>query len=103
MMDRRWTLDDGPSPDYKHTGELKIFHETFFLLFIKPHTQSTLDRISSTVLQFYLSHSLTLVLLNKLRCYATSNFQLIRILDPSYSYKFKYLMTNSTDPDQLAS
>ena len=32
----------------------------------------------------------------------TSNFQPIRLLDPS-SYKFKYLMTNSADPDQFAS
>ena len=33
----------------------------------------------------------------------TSNFQPIRLLDPSCSYKFKYLMTNSAEPDQLAS
>ena len=31
------------------------------------------------------------------------NFQPIRLLDPSSLYKFKYLMTNSADPDQLAS
>ena len=33
----------------------------------------------------------------------TSNFQPIRLLDLSCSYKFKYLMTNSADPDQVAS
>ena len=33
----------------------------------------------------------------------TSNFQPIRILDQSCSYKFIYLMTNRADPDQLAS
>ena len=33
----------------------------------------------------------------------TSNFQPIRLLDPSCSYKLKYLMTNSVDPDQLVS
>ena len=33
----------------------------------------------------------------------TSDFQPIRLLDPSCSYKFKILMTNSADPDQLAS
>ena len=33
----------------------------------------------------------------------TSNFQPIRLLDPTCSYKFKYLMINSADPDQLAS
>ena len=30
-------------------------------------------------------------------------FSQIRLLDPSCWYKFTYLMTNSTDPDQLAS
>ena len=30
------------------------------------------------------------------------NFQLIRILDLGCCYKFKYLMTNSVDPDPLA-
>ena len=33
----------------------------------------------------------------------TSNFQPIRLLDPGFWYKFTYLMTNSADPDQLAS
>ena len=46
---------------------------------------------------------LTLVLLNKLRCQATSNFQPVRLLDPDCCYKFAYLMANSADPDQLAS
>ena len=46
---------------------------------------------------------LTLVLLNKLRCQPTSNFQPIRLLDPDCCYKFTYLMANSADPDQLAS
>ena len=32
----------------------------------------------------------------------TSNFQPIRLLDPSCSCKLKYLMTNSADPDQLS-
>ena len=31
------------------------------------------------------------------------NFQPIRLLDPAYWYKFTYLITNSADPDQLAS
>ena len=33
----------------------------------------------------------------------TSNFQPIRLPDPDCCYKFAYLMTNSADPDQLAS
>ena len=40
---------------------------------------------------------LTIVLLNKLM--PTSNFQLIRLLDPGCCYKFTYLMANSADPD----
>ena len=32
-----------------------------------------------------------------------SNFQPIRLLDPDCWHKFTYLMTNSADPDQLAS
>ena len=46
---------------------------------------------------------LTLVLLNKLRCHAYFNFLPIRLLNPNCCYKFTYLMTNSADPDQLAS
>ena len=46
---------------------------------------------------------LTLVLLNKLRCHATSNFHSIRLLDPGFQHKVTYLMTNSAEPDQLAS
>ena len=46
---------------------------------------------------------LTLILLNKLRCHTPSNFQPIRLLDPDCCYKFKYLIANSADPDQLAS
>ena len=42
-------------------------------------------------------------MLNKLNATPTCNFQPIRLLDPSCSYKFKYLMTHSADPDQLAS
>ena len=45
----------------------------------------------------------TLAMLNKLRCHATSNFQLNRLLDPDGCYKITYLMANSADPDQLAS
>ena len=33
----------------------------------------------------------------------TSNFQPIRLLDPCFWQTFTYLMTNSADPDQLAS
>ena len=33
----------------------------------------------------------------------TSNFQPIRLHDPGCWYEFTYLMTNSVDPDQLAS
>ena len=47
--------------------------------------------------------TLSLVLLNKLRCHAPSNFQPIRLLDPDCCYKFTDLMANSADPDQLAS
>ena len=32
-----------------------------------------------------------------------SDFQPIILLDPGCWYKIKYLMTNSADPDQLAS
>ena len=46
---------------------------------------------------------LTLVLLNKLRSIPTSNFQPIRLIDPGCQYKFTYFVTNSEDPDQLAS
>ena len=50
----------------------------------------------------YLEELLTLVMLNK-DATPTSNFQPIRLLDPSCWYKFTYWMTNSADPDQLAS
>ena len=33
----------------------------------------------------------------------TSNFQPVKLLHPGCWYKFTYLMTNSADPDQLAS
>ena len=33
----------------------------------------------------------------------TFNFQPIRLLDLDFCYKFKYLIQNSADPDQLAS
>ena len=46
--------------------------------------------------------SLTFVILNK-DATPTSNFQPIRLLDPDCSYKFRFLMANSADPDQLAS
>ena len=46
---------------------------------------------------------LTIVMLNKLDVTPTSNFQLIRLLDPGCWYKFTYCMTYSADPDQLAS
>ena len=45
---------------------------------------------------------LTLALLNK-DVTPTYNFQPIRLLDLCCWYKFTYLMTNSADPDQLAS
>ena len=35
--------------------------------------------------------------------FSISNFQPIRLLDPDCYYKFKFLMANSADPDQLAS
>ena len=31
------------------------------------------------------------------------NFQPVLLLDPDYCYKFIYIMSNSADPDQLAS
>ena len=46
-------------------------------------------------------YSLTLVLLNNKD--VTPNFQPIRLFDPDCCYKFTYFMTNSADPDQLAS
>ena len=42
-------------------------------------------------------------MLNNLGCHAPSNFQPIELLDPACGIKFTYLMTNSADPDQLAS
>ena len=45
---------------------------------------------------------LTRVMLNNLWCHAHFKFS-ARLLNPSCSYKFKYLMTNSADPDQLRS
>ena len=51
----------------------------------------------------FISGKLTLVMLNKLRCYPTSNFQPIRLLDLCCWYKLTFLITNSADPDQLAS
>ena len=44
-----------------------------------------------------------LVLLNKLRCHAPSNFQPSRLRDPDCCYEFTFLMANSADPDQVAS
>ena len=46
---------------------------------------------------------LTLDMLNKLGAIPPTNFQPVSLLFPSCSYKFKILMTNSADPDQLAS
>ena len=46
---------------------------------------------------------LTLVLLNKYDATPTFHFQPVRLLDLDCCYKFKYLMVNSADPDQLAS
>ena len=60
------------------------------------------NNISLTESKFNLQF-LTLVLLNKLRCHATSNFQPIRLLDPNCCYKFIFLMADSADPDLLAS
>ena len=62
-----------------------------FLRFVRPNTLSRCG------------NQLTLVLLNKLRCQATSNFQPIRLLELYCCYKFTNLMANSADPDQLAS
>ena len=50
----------------------------------------------------YLEELLTLVMLNK-DATPTSTFQPIRLLDPGCWYKFTDWMTNSADPDQLAS
>ena len=46
--------------------------------------------------------TLTLVLLNKLRCHAHFKFQPVSLLDLDCCYKFTYLMANNADPDQLA-
>ena len=46
---------------------------------------------------------LTFVLLNKLMCILSSNFQPIRSLGLDCYYKFTNLMANNADPDQLAS
>ena len=42
-------------------------------------------------------------MLNKLRCHPTSNFHPIRLLDGFLIEIHIYLITNSTDPDLLAS
>ena len=47
--------------------------------------------------------TLTLVLLNKLRCHTHFQFSANQIIDPDCCYKFTYLMANSADPNQLAS
>ena len=47
--------------------------------------------------------NLTLLTLNKLRRHTSTNFQPIRLLDQGFWQKLTYLMTNSADPDQLAS
>ena len=49
------------------------------------------------------AYALTLVMLNNKDATPTSNFQPIRLIDLSCSYKFKHLKTNNADPDQLAS
>ena len=46
--------------------------------------------------------TLSLVLLNKLRCDAHFKFQPVSLLDLDCCYKFTYLMANNADPDQLA-
>ena len=46
---------------------------------------------------FILVDTINLVMLNKLRCHTTPNFQPIRLLDPSCWYKFRYWTTNSAD------
>ena len=55
--------------------------------------------LTFTVENFKLTH----VMLNKFDAMSISNFQPIRLLDPDCWYKFTNLMTNSADPDQLAS
>ena len=46
------------------------------------------------------SSQINLLMLNKLRYQAHFLFSANQLLDPGYWYKFKYWMTNSTDPDQ---
>ena len=45
----------------------------------------------------------SLIMLNKLRCHNHFYCQPMRLLNPDSWYKFTYWITNSVDPDQLAS
>ena len=83
----------------EHTYRFNLFfcqpYETF--TFLVPHQ---LFKIS---LPENWTSALTLVMLNKLRSHIHFNFQPIRLLDQGCWYRFTYWMTNSADPDQLAS
>ena len=66
-----------------------------------PTGDSKISDRAAVKLYTLLYYTLTLVMLNKLRCHPTSNFQPIRLLDPGVWYKFAYLMANSADPKSV--
>ena len=59
-------------------------------------------KIRRKIYQMY-QFPLTLVMLNRLRCHAHFKFPANQITWSCFWYKSTYLMTNSIDPDQLAS
>ena len=63
----------------------------------------SVDMGTATRPNIYRQIMLTLGMQNKLRCCTFSNWQPIRLLDLGCWYKFRYWMTSSEDPDQLAS
>ena len=78
-----------------------VFFLFFVFFFFKVEGEAKAFRLECSLFNVY-QFDLTLVLLNK-DATPTSNFQPIRLLDPDFCNKFTYLMTNSADPDQLAS
>ena len=79
----------------------------FFMSLMYMYTKDILKTIKQKMHQvipmFKAGYGLTLVMLNKLRCHLTSNFQPIRLLDPGFLIEIHIVKTNSADPDQLAS
>ena len=88
-------------------SDFPLFHCTvgskFFHFIVDPFSEGGQKHFWQSCRLESVSISLNLVMLNKLRCHPTSNFQPITLLDPDCCYKFTYLMANSADPDLLAS